>query len=154
MIDLEGALAAMRDLMLTISELDSVGIGAPESQLAQSFGWVTLGDPDVEPGQINSVVRSTAGGPYELTLNLIAWFGANVEGQEEAAERRLARYVADFVYAVINNRTGDVGTVALNLNGTVHRMGLPQAATGASDYARFAMSDTRIYPLGVRVTLR
>lgn len=145
--DLEAAMVGMRDLMLTIPELDSVGIGAPEAQASWSFGWVTLGDPE-------DIGRVAAGGPYDLPINLICWFGYNVEGQEEAAERQLARWIADFTRAVIQNRAGAVGAVDVRLNGTVERMGLPHAAAGAPEYARFAGAETRIFPLGVLVTLR
>lgn len=145
-LDVEAALVGLKDLMDTIPDLQAVGIGAPESLAAQVVGWVTIGDPeDVGP--------RTAGGPYEMPLNLICWFGYSVGGAEESAERELAQYVTQLTRRLIQNRMRVVDGVGVHLNGTVKRMGLPHAAAGPSDYATFAGSETRIYPLGVLVTL-
>jgi hypothetical protein len=146
-LDVEAALVGLKDLMDTIPSLMAVGIGAPESLSAQVQGWVTIGDPeDVGP--------KTAGGPYELPINLIGWFGYAVQGGEEAAERQLAQFLAELTRRLIQNRLREVDGVGLHLGGSVHRMGLPHAAAGASEYASFAGSETRVYPLGVLVTLR
>lgn len=144
--DIEAAIDGLAALMDTIPELQVITVGAPESLGAQVIGWVTVGDPDVIAPRLTSV--------YDLPVNLIAWFGYSVAGDEGAAERKLADYVTELTRRLIQNRIGTVGGVTRNLNGSVEMMGLPQAAAGASEYATMAGSETRVYPLGVRVTQR
>lgn len=148
--DVEAALNGLKALVQTIPAMEAVQIGAPESLTNRISAWVTVGDP----GEITA--REV--GVYELDVNLIAWFGYVVEGSEQAAEAMLADYITELVRRMIRNRmetvTGNSVTVTRNLNGSVARMGLPQAAAGIADYTLFAGQETRTYPLGVRVIQR
>lgn len=145
--DVEAALNGLAELIRTIPAMESVQVGAPESLSNRISSWVTVGDP----GEITS--RTV--GVFDLDINLICWFGYAVEGAEQAAEAQLADYISDLVRRLIANRrgtvTGNAVTVTLNLNGSVTRMGLPQAAAGISDYTMMAGLETRTYPLGIRV---
>lgn len=144
--DVNAALDGLAALIGTIPSVEEVQIGAPESLSHRIAAWVTLGDPGaIEPGVV---------GVYDLPVNLIAWFGYVVEGSEQAAEAQLADYVTELVRRVIQNRIGAVSSVARNLNGSVDRMDLPQAAAGVADYTLMAGAETRTYPLGIRVVQR
>lgn len=144
--DVEAALNGLAALIGTIPSVEDVRIGAPESLGSRIEAWVTVGDP----GEIGARVT----GVYELDLNLICWFGYSVEGAEAAAEAQLADWVTEITRRMIQNRMGAVDGVTRNLNGAVDRMGLPQAAAGISDYTMMAGSETRTYPLGIRVIQR
>lgn len=144
--DVEAALNGLKALMETIPSMESVQIGAPESLSTRIAAWVTVGDP----GDIGSTVQ----GVYELDLMLIAWFGYVVEGCEQAAEAQLADYISELTRRLIQNRMGTVDGVARNLGGSVDLMGLPRAAAGPSDYALFAGSEARTWPVGIRIVQR
>ena len=132
------ALTAMRDLMDTIADLQRVRIGAPEALTNQVEGWVTLGDL-AEPA-----TTFTAGGPIEIPIYLLCWFGYDVEGAEETAELELADFVASMVTKMAQNQRGTVSGVTVNLNGAVKRMELPGPASTPSEYVRYAGRETRI----------
>jgi hypothetical protein len=142
--DVEAALEGLKALVDTIPSMEAVQIGAPEVGQERIGAWVSVGDP----GEIRAVM---AGSVYELDLNLIVWFRYTVEGSEQAAEAQLADFITELVRRLIRNRQGAVDGVTMNLNGSVSRMGLPQAATGSSEYAMMAGQENRVYPLGVRV---
>lgn len=144
--DVEAALNGLAALVQTIPSMETVQVGAPESLSHRISAWVTAGDP----GVIEPVVQ----GVYDLPINLIVWFGYTVEGAEGAAEAQLADYITELVRRLIQNRTGTVGGVTRNLNGTCDRLDLPQAAAGTADYTSMAGQEVRTYPLGVRVTQR
>lgn len=148
--DLDAALTGLAALVHTLPAMEWVQVGAPESLSNRISAWVTIGDP----GEI----RPMTTGVYDLDVNLVVWFGYTVEGSEAAAEAQLADYVSGLVRALIQNRkgtvTGNAVTVTMNLNGTVDRMSLPQAAAGISDYTMMAGQETRTYPLGIRVVQR
>jgi hypothetical protein len=144
--DVEAALIGMKALVETIPSVEAAQIGAPESLSQRISAWVTVGDPgDVGPREI---------GVYELPVFLIVWFGYVVGGSETAAEAQLGDYITELTRRVIQNRSDTVDGVTRNLNGSVDRMGLPQAAAGISEYAAFAGEEARVYPLGVRVIQR
>jgi hypothetical protein len=144
--DVEVALNGLVALVATIPSIESVQIGAPESPPTRIEAWVTVGDP----GEVGSRIT----GVYELPINLIVWFGYVVEGAEQAAEAQLADYISELVRRMIQNRAGTVDGVARNLNGSVDRMDLPQAAAGVADYTSMAGQETRTYPLGIRIVQR
>lgn len=144
--DIEAALNGLKALVQTIPAMESVQVGAPESLSARINAWITIGDP----GEIGSPIT----GVYELDLSAIVWFGYVVEGQESASEAQLADYLTELTRRLIRNRAETVDGVTRNLNGSVDRMGLPQAAAGISDYAMFAGSEGRTYPVGVRIIQR
>jgi hypothetical protein len=144
--DIESALNGMAALVTTITGVEAVQIGAPESLSVRIAVWITIGDPGViEPREI---------GIYELPLNIVVWMGYVVEGSEQAAEAQLADYITGLVRAVIQNRMGTVGGVTRNLNGSVDRMELPSAAAGTADYTLMAGAETRTFPLAIRVIQR
>lgn len=147
MFDIEAALNGLANLVRTIPAMESVGIGAPESLSHRISAWVTIGDP----GEIAPRVT----GVYELPVNLIVWFGYAVGGAEGAAEAQLADFISALTMRMIENRmqtvTGNTVTVTANLNGSVTRMDLPQAAAGMAEYTLMAGEEARTYPLGVRV---
>lgn len=144
--DVEAALNGLAALVTTIPSIESVQIGAPESLSHRIAAWVTLGDPGIIEPEMNGI--------YVLPINLIAWFGYVVEGSEGAAEAQLADYVTEITRRMIQNRAGTVSGVTRNLNGSVDRMDLPQAAAGISEYTLFAGAEVRTYPLGIRVIQR
>lgn len=144
--DVEAALNGLKALILTEPGIEAVRIGAPEDLSSRVEAWITIGDP----GEIASQVQ----GVYELDIHLICWFGYTVEQAESAAEARLADFITEITRRLIQNRMGTVSGVLRNLNGSVDRMGLPQAAAGSSDYTMMAGSEKRVYPLGVRVVMR
>jgi hypothetical protein len=78
-----------------------------------------------------------------------------VEGSEQAAEAQLADWISELVRRMIQNRmrdvTGNAVTVTPNLNGSVSRMDLPQAAAGVADYTMMAGQESRTYPLAIRI---
>jgi hypothetical protein len=141
--DVESALNGLAALVATIPSMESVQIGAPESPPTRIQAWVTMGDP----GEVGSRIAVV----YELPINLIVWFGYVVEGSEQAAEAQLADYISELVRRMIQNRAGTVDGVARNLNGSVTRMDLPQAAAGVADYTRMAGQEARTFPLGIRI---
>lgn len=141
--DVEAALNGLAALVTTIPAMESVQVGAPESLTAQISAWVTVGDP----GEVGSRVV----GVFELQLNLICWFGYAVSGAEQAAEAQLGDYISELVRRLIQNRAGTVDGVTRNLNGSVTRMDLPQAAAGMSDYTSMAGQEARTYPLAIRI---
>lgn len=143
--DIEAAMNGLVALIDTIPAVERVQIGAPESPEYRIEAWVTIGDPDV-------IEPERAGTVYRLPINLIVWFGYSVERAEAAAEAQLADLISDFTRIVIQNRIRTVSGVTRNLNGSVDRMGLPQAAVGGADYTMMAGAEFRLYPLGVRVT--
>lgn len=158
-VDIEAAMTGLAALVHTLPAMEWVQLGAPESLSNRISAWVTLGDP----GGLGPDGDPTAGtfavqGILEVEFNLICWFGYTIEGAEAAAEAQLADYVTALVRAVAQNRMGTVSgnsvTVARNLDGSVERMGMPQAAAGIADYTMMAGSETRTYPLGIRVTQR
>lgn len=158
-LNLEAALNGLKALVETIPAMESVQIGAPESLSNRISAWITIGDP----GGIGPDGDPTAGtfavqGIVDFDINMVVWMGYTVEGSESAAEAMLADYITALVTRLITNRqgtvTGNSVTVARNLNGSVDRMGLPQAAAGIADYTMMAGSETRTYPLGIRVTQR
>lgn len=144
--DLEAAMLGLVALIETNPAIEHVQIGAPEALGSRIESWVTLGDPDIIQPEVTGV--------YVLPVNLVAWFGYTVEGAESAAEAQLADYVSDLVRRLIQNRAHDVGAVGRNLNGAVDRMGLPQAAAGVADYTMMAGSETRTYPVAIRIVQR
>jgi hypothetical protein len=144
--DVEAALNGLAALVTTIPAIESVQIGAPESLSTRISVWVTVGDP----GEVGSRVV----GVYELPLNLIVWMGYVVEGNEQAAEALLGDYIGELVRRLISNRAGTVDGVTRNLNGSVDRMDLPQAAAGVSDYTSMAGQEARTYPLAIRIVQR
>jgi hypothetical protein len=144
--DVEAALNGLAALVTTIPAIESVQIGAPESLSTRISVWVTVGDP--------SEVGSRVVGVYELPLNLIVWMGYVVEGNEQAAEALLGDYIGELVRRLISNRAGTVDGVTRNLNGSVDRMDLPQAAAGVSDYTSMAGQEARTYPLAIRIVQR
>ena len=146
-LDVEAALVGLKDLMDTIPDLQAVRIGAPESLSTQVEGWVTVGDLEEE------VATRTAGGPYEMAINLICWFGYDVEGAEEAAERELSQYVTQVTRRLIQNRMRTVDGVAADLNGSVHRMGLPRPSAVPAAYAMYAGREVRLQTLAVLIAL-
>jgi hypothetical protein len=145
--DVEAALNGLAALVSTIPAMESVQVGAPESLSARISAWVTAGDP----GEIAPRVT----GVYDLPMNLIVWFGYVVEGSEQAAEAQLADWITELARRMIQNRfqsvAGNAVTVTSNLNGSVSRMDLPQAAAGVADYTMMAGQESRTYPLAVRV---
>lgn len=148
--DIEAALNGLKDLISTIPAIESCQIGAPESLSNRISAWVTVGDPGEIAPRMTQV--------YEMPMSLVAWFGYAVEGSEQAAEAMLADYVSELVRRTIQNRigtvTGNSVTVTVNLNGSVTRMDLPQAAAGISEYTMMAGLETRTYPLGIRIIQR
>lgn len=141
--NVEAALEGLKALVETIPSIESAQIGAPESLSTRIAAWVTIGDP----GEIGARVT----GIYELDLSLIIWMGYVVEGSEQAAEAQLADYISELTRRLIQNRADTVDGVSRNLNGSVHRLGLPQAAAGPADYTMFAGQEARTYPLGIRI---
>lgn len=145
--DVEAALNGLAALVRTIPAIESVQVGAPESLSARISTWVTAGDPGVIAPRVTST--------YELPMNLICWFGYVVEGSEQAAEAQLADWITELVRRIIQNRfqsiSGNAVTVTPNLNGSVTRMDLPQAAAGVADYTMMAGQESRTYPLAIRV---
>jgi hypothetical protein len=144
--DVEAALNGLAALVATIPAMESVQVGAPESLSSRIVAWVTVGDP----GEVGPRVA----GVFELPINLIVWMGYAVEGSEQAAEAQLADYISELVRRMIQNRAGTVDGVTRNLNGSVDRMDLPQAAAGVSDYTSMAGQEARTYPLGIRIVQR
>ena len=132
------ALLGLHALMDTITDLQRVRIGAPEALTNQVEGWVTLGDL-AEPSR-----TFTAGGPIEIPIYLLCWFGFDVEGSEETAELELAEFVASMTAKLAQNQRGTVSGVTVNLNGAVKRMELPGPASTPSEYVRYAGRETRI----------
>jgi hypothetical protein len=148
--DVEAALNGLAELVRTIPAMEKVEIGAPEALAATITAWVTVGDP--------GVIQPYVTGAYELPINLIVWFGYDIRGAEAAAEAMLADWISELTRRMIQNRagpvTGNAVTVTRNLNGSVDRMDLPQAAAGMADYTLMAGSEARTYPLGIRVAQR
>lgn len=154
--DVEAALNGLAALVATIPSMEAVQVGAPESLSSRISTWITMGDPEVpDPGNGPEIQ-----GVYQIRVNLILWFGYAVEGSEQAAEAQLADYLSELTRRLIQNRMGPVTggsplvTVTRNLNGSVDRMWLPQAAAGVADYTLMAGLETRTYPIGVRVEQR
>lgn len=147
MFDVEAALNGLAALVSTIPAIESVQVGAPESLSARISTWVTAGDPGVIAPRVTS--------SYDLPMNLVVWFGYVVEGSEQAAEAQLADWITELVRRIIQNRfqavSGNAVTVTPNLNGSVTRMDLPQAAAGVADYTIMAGQESRTYPLAIRV---
>jgi hypothetical protein len=141
------ALIGLHALMDTITDLQRVRIGAPEALTNQVEGWVTLGELE------QTVSQRTAGGPIEMMLNLICWFGYDVEGAEETAELELADFYGELTMKLAQNQRGTVGGVTFNLNGSVKDMSLPRPASAPSEYVRYAGRETRIQTLAVLVRL-
>lgn len=144
--DINAALDGLQALLLTVPAMEDVQIGAPEDPPRRITAWITLGDP----GEIAPYVQ----GVYELPIMLIVWFGYSVEGSEQAAEAQLADLVSAFTRMLIQNRMQTVNSVTRNLNGSVDRMWLPQAAAGVADYTEMSGREIRVYPLGIRVAQR
>jgi hypothetical protein len=144
--DVEAALNGLKALVETIVSVEDVRIGAPESLGNRIEAWVTVGDP----GEIAPNVQ----GVYDLDLSLILWFGYSVEGAEGAAEAQLADWLTEITRRLIQNRMDTVDGVTRNLNGSVDRMGLPQAAAGIADYTMMAGTEVRTFPIGIRVVQR
>lgn len=144
--DVEAALNGLKALVETIPSVETVQIGAPESLSNRIAAWITIGDP----GEIGSSVQ----GVYDLDLSLIVWLGYAVEGNEQAAEAQIADLITELVRRLIRNRAGTVDGVLRNLNGSVERLGLPQAAAGPADYAMYAGLEGRTWPCGVRIIQR
>jgi hypothetical protein len=144
--DVEAALNGLKALVETIPSIESAQIGAPESLSVRIAAWITLGDPGVIEPEVTGV--------YMLPMNLVVWFGYVVEGSESASEAQLADYVTDLTRRMIQNRIGTVSGVSRNLNGSVDRMDLPQAAAGVADYTSMAGAEVRTFPLGIRVVQR
>jgi hypothetical protein len=148
--DIEAALNGLAELVRTIPAMESVQIGAPESLTNRISAWITVGDPgEIAPRQTQV---------YEMPINLVVFFGYAVEGSEQAAEAMLADWLSELVRRMINNRmrtvSGNGIDVTVNLNGSVTRMDLPQAAAGVSDYTMMAGLETRTYPIAIRVIQR
>lgn len=141
--NVEAALNGLKALIETIPSVESAQIGAPESLSTRIAVWVTVGDP----GEIAPRVT----GIYELPVNLICWFGYDVGGAEAAAEAQLADWITELTRRLILNRANTVDGVTPNLNGSVDRMDLPQAAAGIADYTLMAGQEARTYPLGIRI---
>lgn len=146
-LNVEAALVGFHALMDTIPDLQRVRIGAPEALTNQIEGWVSVAELDQE------VTQRAAGGPYEMRIALIGHFGYVVEGVEESAEREMSQYISEITRRLIQNRMRTVDGVTAMLNGSAIRMGLPRPAAEPADYARFAGSEVRIYPIAVTVTL-
>jgi hypothetical protein len=154
--DIEAALNGLKALVETIPSMEAVRIGAPESLTNRIEAWITVGDPGGIGTSGDTTTSNTPAvqGVYELDVNLLLWYGYAVEGAESAAEAQLADWLTGITRALILNRMGTVGTVTRNLNGTVDRMGLPQASAGISDYTMMAGSEVRTFPIGVRIIQR
>lgn len=145
--DVKAALNGLAALMATIPELQSVNIGAPESQATLVEGWVMAGDPE-------EIKAAASGGLYELSFNLIAWFSYSVDREETEAERTLSDFVTELTRRIIRNRLVTVDGVTVHLNGSVDRMELPRAAAGGSGFVTLAGQEKRVYPLGICVYQR
>lgn len=148
--DIEAALNGLAALVGTIPAMESVQIGAPESLSVRISAWVTIGDP--------GVVEPRVTGVYDMPVNLVCWFGYAVEGSEQASEAQLADWLSELVRRTIQNRaetvTGNSLTVTRNLNGSVDRMELPQAAAGTADYTLMAGLEVRTFPVAIRIVQR
>lgn len=144
--DVEAALNGLKALVETVPAMESVQIGAPESLSVRIAAWITIGDP--------GIIEPDVTGVYKLDLSLIVWMGYVVESAENAAEAQLADYISELTRRLIQNRIGSVGGVTRNLNGSVERLGLPQAAAGVADYALYAGSEARTWPCAVRIVQR
>jgi hypothetical protein len=141
--DATAAMEGMLALVLTVPNVESGQIGAPESANERIGLWVSMGDPNV--------IESRVTGIYEFDFNIIISWHYVVEGSETAAESALGDFLSELTRRLIQNRNHDVDGVARNLNGSVDRMGLPQAALSGADYAIMAGQENRIYPVGIRV---
>ena len=144
--DVEAALNGLKALVETVPAIEAVRIGAPESLTNRIEAWITVGDP----GEIAPMVQ----GVYDLDLSLICWLGYVVEGSESAAEAQLADWLTEITRRLIQNRMETVDGVTRNLNGSVERMGLPQAAAGVADYTNMAGAEVRTFPIGIRIVQR
>jgi hypothetical protein len=144
--DATAAMEGMLALGLTIPSIEGGQIGAPESANTRIGLWVSMGDPNV--------IESRVAGVFEFDFNIIVSWRYVVEGSEQASEAALGDFLTELTRRLIQNRKGTVGGVTMNLNGSVDRMGLPQAALGGADYALMAGQETRVYPVGVRVIQR
>lgn len=154
--DIEAALNGLKALVETIPSVEAVRIGAPESLTNRIEVWITVGDPGGigTSGDTTTSNSPVVQGVYDLDVNLICWMGYVVEGSESAAEAQLADWLSEITRRLIQNRMGTVGAVTRNLNGSVDRMGLPQAAAGISDYTMMAGAEVRTFPIGIRIIQR
>jgi hypothetical protein len=144
--DATAALEGLLALVMTVPSVEAGQIGAPESGNERIGVWVSMGDPNV--------IESRVTGVYEFDYNLVIYWRYTVEGAEGAAEAALGDFLTEITRRVIQNRIGTVDGVTRNLNGSVDRMGLPQAAVGGADYSMMAGAEQRLYPLGIRVVQR
>lgn len=141
--DVQAALTNLAALVDTIPGQDSVQVGAPESLPAQMTTWVTLGAPEVVAAAVPN---------YDLNTDLLVWFGYAVAGAETDAEVAIAAALVELVRRVITNRVDAVDGVGRMLGGTVDDMAIPRGVASAADYAMFAGTETRVYPVAIRVT--
>lgn len=154
--DVEAALNGLKALVETIVSVEAVRIGAPESLTNRIEAWITVGDPGGigTAGDTTTTNTPVVQGVYDLDINLLLWFGYAVEGAESAAEAQLADWLTEITRRLIQNRMGTVDGVTRNLNGSVDRMGLPQASAGISDYTLMAGAEVRTFPIAIRIVQR
>lgn len=148
--DVVAAMEALAQLARTIPDIEAVQVGAPKSLTGRVETWITVSEPDE--------VKDVLTGVVELGLNLVVWFGYDVQDAEETAETQLAEWLTELTKRLVQNRrqavTGNSVTVAPLLGGTVYSMSLPRAAAGVSEYALMAGLETRLYPIGVTIRQR
>lgn len=144
-LNYEAAADGLAALIMTIPGIQSVIIGSPTGMNVSSTVWVTLGDPGFTE-------MKRAGGVYESSANLIAWFSYAITDEDATiAERSIMQSIVEFVKRVARNRRDTVDGVAPFLNGTVVRMELPRSAASPSDYVIMAGQPTRLFPIALPV---
>ena len=108
--------------------------GVPESFAGNVSAYVAIGDL--------RVTDRTTGNYLEFEQDFLIVFGYRVRGAEQTAEQKVAEFKDKFVRALFHDRTlGDV----------VNKVTLISGLAGSPQYLAFAGSETRLYPMAVRI---
>lgn len=145
--DLKAAKAGLLALLGTLPFTYTILNGSPKVLTTDMIVWVTVGD-------LQQVAAAAAGGLYEVTMNMSIGLGYEVDGAPADAEDQLADTITAIINAVITNRFETVGGVTRMLNGSVHRMDLPQSTGIPGNYVTMAGQEARMYFLIVPVVQR
>lgn len=135
--------AALAALVALVQGLDgmqgTVYQGVPESFAAGVSAYVAIGDLSVAD-------KTTGGGrahPHlKVEQDFLVVFGYRVRGSEMTAEGQVADFKDKLVRALFADRT---------LGEIVDEASLVSGLAGTPQYLAFAGSETRLYPLTVRV---
>jgi hypothetical protein len=139
--DREAAINAMVTLVGTITGMQSVRKGVPETFATTASAYVAHGGNRWMPDATQV---------YRAERSLIVGFGYRVSGAETTAEQKVGQFADEFERKILQNRVGSVGAVTALLNGSVEHMEPAESLGDDPEYRAMVGQEWRLLPYLVR----